>query len=106
VKKSATKGQFGAMIRRVPVFQQAAVCLTKFGPESGEAAKGIFSSKRLGRRSGIRPHTNEFWWGIGEKGTAHRTTKVLKDVVGDDKKITTIKQEQMFRQRNCALINE
>ena len=32
-------GQFGAMIRRVPVFPLGAVCLTKFGPESGEPLK-------------------------------------------------------------------
>ena len=68
--KSTTKRQFGAMIRRIPVFQQGAVCLTKFGPESGETAKEIVARKDLERRSGIGAHKNEFWWGIGEKGTA------------------------------------
>jgi hypothetical protein len=58
------------MIRRIPVFQQGAVCLTKFGPESGETAKEILARKELERRSGTRSHRNEFWWGIGQKGTA------------------------------------
>ena len=58
------------MIRRIPVFQQGAVCLTKFGPESGETAKEILARKDLERRSGVGAHKNEFWWGIGEKGTA------------------------------------
>ena len=42
------------MIRRIPVFQQAAVCLTKFGPESGETAKEILARKDLERRSAAR----------------------------------------------------
>jgi hypothetical protein len=63
-------GQFGGMIRRIPVFQQAAVCLTKFGPESGETAKEILGRKDLERRSGVGGHKNEFWWGVGERGTA------------------------------------
>ena len=58
------------MVTRIPVFQQGAVCLTKFGPESGETAKEILARKDLERRSGARAHKNEFWWGIGEKGTA------------------------------------
>ena len=58
------------MIRRIPVFQQAAVCLTKFGPESGETAKEILARKDLERRSGVGGHKNEFWWGVGEKRTA------------------------------------
>ena len=33
------------------MFQQGAVCLTKFGPESGEAAKEILARKDLERRS-------------------------------------------------------
>ena len=33
------------MITRVPVFQQGAVCLTKFGPESGETAEEILARK-------------------------------------------------------------
>jgi hypothetical protein len=68
--KSTTKRQFGAMIRRIPVFQRGAVCLTKFGPESGETAEEILARKELERRSGVGAHKNEFWWGIGEKGTA------------------------------------
>ena len=44
------------MIRGIPVFQQAAVCLTKFGPESGETAKEILARKDLERRSGVGGH--------------------------------------------------
>jgi hypothetical protein len=68
--KSIRKGQFGAMLKRIPVFQQEAVCLTKFGPESGETADEILARKDLERRSGTRAHKKEFWWGIGEKGAA------------------------------------
>jgi hypothetical protein len=65
------------MIRRIPVFEQGAVCLTKFGPEWGETAKEIIARKDLERRSGIRAHKNEFWWGIGEKGTAQSITNLI-----------------------------
>lgn len=54
----------------VPVFQHGAACLTKFGPESGETANEIIFRKDLERRSGTAANMNEFWWGIGEKGTA------------------------------------
>jgi hypothetical protein len=40
------------MIRRIPVFQQAAVCLTKFGPESGETAEKILARRTW---NGVRP---------------------------------------------------
>jgi hypothetical protein len=59
------------------VFQQRAVCLTKFGPESGETAKEILARKDLERRSGTRAHKNEFWWGIGEKGTAQSISYLI-----------------------------
>ena len=65
------------MIKRVPVFQQGAVCLTKFGPESGETAEEILARKDLERRSGARAHKNEFWWGIGEKGTAQSINSLI-----------------------------
>ncbi len=65
------------MLRRIPVFQQDAVCLTKFGPESGETADEILARKDLERRSGTRAHKNEFWWGIGEKGTAQSITRLI-----------------------------
>src|ERR1700722_2090871 len=58
------------MIRRIPVFQQGAVCVTKFGPESGETAEEILARKDLERRSGVGAHKNEFWGGVGKKGTA------------------------------------
>jgi hypothetical protein len=69
------------MIRRIPVFQQPAVCLTKFGPESGETAREIVARKDLERRSGIRAHKNQFWWGIGEKGTAQLISQHGANVV-------------------------
>jgi hypothetical protein len=65
------------MITRVPVFQGNAVCLTKFGPESGETAKEILTRKELERRSGARAYKNEFWWGIGEKGTAQSINRLI-----------------------------
>ena len=49
----------------------------KFGPESGETAKEILARKDLERRSGIRVHKNEFWWGIGEKGTAQSINSLI-----------------------------
>jgi hypothetical protein len=65
------------MIKRIPVFQQAAVCLTKFGPESGETAKEIVARKELERLSGVGAHKNEFWWGVGEKGTAQSISALI-----------------------------
>jgi hypothetical protein len=82
------------MIRRIPVFQQGAVCLTKVGSESGEAAEEILARKDLERRSGVGAHKNEFWWGIGEKGTAqaiqtlisqHGANVVLFSAIKDQK---------------------
>ena len=75
--ESVNWGDIVAMIRRIPVFQQEAVCLTKFGPELGETAKEILARKDLERRSGIRAHKNEFWWGIGEKGTAQSINNLI-----------------------------
>ena len=71
------------MIRRIPVFQQAAVCLTKFGPESGETAKEILARKDLERRSGVGAHKNEFWWGVGEKGTAQSIQTLISQHGGN-----------------------
>ena len=65
------------MIRRIPVFQQGAVCLTKFGSESGETATEILTRKDLERRSGVGAHNNEFWWGVGEKGTAQSISGLI-----------------------------
>jgi hypothetical protein len=76
-RESVNWGDIVAMITRIPVFQQEAVCLTKFGGESGEAAKEILARKDLERRSGIRAHKNEFWWGIGEKGTAQSINNLI-----------------------------
>jgi hypothetical protein len=65
------------MIRRIPVFQQEAVCLTKFGAESGETAKDILARKDLERRAGVGAHKYEFWWGIGERGTAQSISNLI-----------------------------
>ena len=70
-------GQFGTTFKRVPVFQQGAVCLTSFGPESGETADEILARKELERLSGVGAHKNEFWWGIGEKGTAQSISVLI-----------------------------
>ena len=75
--ESVNWGDIVAMITRIPVFQQEAVCLTKFGPESGETAREILARKDLERRSGIRAHKNEFWWGIGEKGIAQSINQLV-----------------------------
>ena len=96
--ESVNWGDIVAMIRRIPVFQQAAVCLTKFGPELGETAKEILTRKDLERRSGIRAHKSEFWWGIGEKGTAQSinnhnfTVRCHHRVIFRDQKSRTAKK--------------
>ncbi len=55
-------------MNNAPIFQESAVCLTKFGPESGEAASAILARKEWERKSGKAAHANEFWWGVGEGG--------------------------------------
>ena len=57
-------------MNNAPIFQELAVCLTKFGPESGETASAILARKEWERKSGKAAHANEFWWGVGEGGTA------------------------------------
>ena len=71
------------MIRRIPVFQQAAVCLTKFGPEAGETAKEILARKDLERRSGVGAYRNEFWWGVAERGTAQSIQTLISQHGGN-----------------------
>ena len=87
-------GQFGGMIRRIPVFQQAAVCLTKFGPESGETAEEILARKDLERRSGVGGHKNEFWWGVGERGTAQSTQTLISQHGGNTVLFSAIKDQK------------
>jgi hypothetical protein len=87
------RGQFSAMIRRIPAFQQAAVCLTKFGPESGETAKEIVARKDLERRAGVGTHKNEFWWGVGEKGTAQSTQTLISQHGGNTVLFSAIKDQ-------------
>src|SRR5271156_4317330 len=65
------------MLRRIPVFEQGAVCLTKLGPEAGETANEILARKELERRSGVGAHKNEFWWSVGEKGTAQSINSAI-----------------------------
>ena len=82
------------MIRRIPVFQQAAVCLTKFGPELGETAKEILARKDLERRSGVGAHKNEFWWGVGEKGTAQSIQTLISQHGGNIVLFSAIKDQK------------
>ena len=81
------------MIKRIPVFQQAAVCLTKFGPESGETAKEILARKELERRSGVSGHKNEFWWGVGKKGTAQSIQTLISQHGGNTVLFSAIKDQ-------------
>ena len=76
------------------MFQQAAVCLAKFGPEFSETVKEILARKDLERRSGVGAHKNEFWWGVAERGTAqsiqtlmsqHGANVVLFSAIKDQK---------------------
>jgi hypothetical protein len=85
------RGRFSAMIRRIPAFQQAAVCLTKFGPESGETAEEIVARKDLERRAGLGSHKNEFCWGVGEKGTAQSTRTLISRHGGNTVLFSAIK---------------
>jgi hypothetical protein len=91
--KSTTKGQFGAMIRRIPAFQQAAVCLTKFGSESGETAEEIVARKDLERRAGVGTHKNEFWWGFGERRAAQSTQTLISQHGGNTVLFSAIKDQ-------------
>jgi hypothetical protein len=60
------------------LFQPPAACLTKFGPEAHETTNQILLRKDLERRSGTGTHINEFWWGIGEKGTAESISHLIQ----------------------------
>jgi hypothetical protein len=71
------------MIRRIPVFQRAAVCLAKFGPEPSETANEIVARKELERRAGIGVHKNEFWWGLGEKTIAQSLQSLISQHGGN-----------------------
>ena len=51
--ESVNWGDIVAMIKRIPVVQQEAVCLTKFGPESGECVNA--ATCLLAVRSGLSP---------------------------------------------------
>ncbi len=90
------------MIRRIPVFQQAAVCLTKFGPESGETAKEILARKDLERRSGVGGHKNEFWWGVGEKGTAQSIQTLISQHGGNIVLFSAIKDQTRLNKRSAT----
>jgi hypothetical protein len=67
-----------AAMNNPPIFQELAVCLTKFGPESDEPASAILARKEWERKSGKVAHTNEFWWGIGERGTAESIRHLIE----------------------------
>jgi hypothetical protein len=82
------------MIRRIPVFQQAALCLMKFGPESSETAKEIVARKDLERRAGVGAHKIEFWWGVGEKGTAQSIQTLISQHGGSTVLFSAIKGQK------------
>jgi hypothetical protein len=65
-------------MNNAPIFQELAVCLTKFGPESGELASAILARKEWERKAGKVAHKNEFWWGIGERGTAESIRHLIE----------------------------
>jgi high-affinity K+ transport system ATPase subunit B len=90
------------MLRRIPVFQQGAVCLTKFGPESGETADEILARKDLERRSGTRAHKNEFWWGIGEKGAAQSINRLISQHGANVVLFCAIKTQQLPKQGSTS----
>jgi hypothetical protein len=69
------------------------VCLMKFGPESGETAKEIVARKDLERRAGVGTHKNEFWWGIGEKGSAQSTQTLILRHGGNTVLFSAIKDQ-------------
>src|ERR1700733_10246032 len=88
------RGRFSAMIRRIPAFQQAAVGLTKFGPESGETAEEIVARKDLERRAGVGNHKNEFWWGVAERGTAQSIQTLISQHGGNTVLFSAIKDQK------------
>jgi hypothetical protein len=51
----------------VYIYQEKAVCLTKYGPYSYQTVEEILLRKDLERRSGKFDHANEFWWGFDGK---------------------------------------
>jgi hypothetical protein len=79
----------------VPIFQEPAVCLTKFGPESGETANAIFARKEWERKSGKAGHTNEFWWGIGERGTAESIRHLIEKYNAESIVFVAIKDQKI-----------
>src|SRR6266436_5710661 len=54
------------MTNSVSIYQEKAVCLTKYGSYSYQPVEEILARKHFERRSGKFDHANEFWWGIGE----------------------------------------
>ena len=96
------EGALGAMIRRVPVFQQGAVCLTKFGPESGETAEEILARKELERRLGVGAHKNEFWWGIGEKRTVQSISGLISQHGANVALFSAIKKQELSKNGSAS----
>jgi len=82
------------MLKRVPVFQQAAVCLMKCGPESDETTAEILARKDLERRSGIGNYKNEFWWGVGNRGTAQAIQTLISQRGGNTVLFSAIKDQK------------
>ena len=68
-------------MNNAPIFHEPAVCLTKFGPESGENRQRNSRKERSGRENWKERITqNEFWWGIGEKGTAETICHLVRKI--------------------------
>ena len=53
-----------------PIFHEPAVCLQSLGRNPVKLRTRFSARKDWERKSGTANHANEFWWGIGEKGTA------------------------------------
>src|SRR5260370_19384172 len=67
----------GATMNDLAIFQEEAVCLTKFGQDSGQFACEILHRKEWERQSGKDEHEHEFWWGIGEPGIDRSINDVI-----------------------------
>ena len=50
---------------------------------SSETAKEIVARKDLERRADVGTHKNEFWWGVGDKGTAQSTQTLISQHGGN-----------------------
>src|ERR1700730_14214456 len=102
-----------SMKNKVPIVREKAVCLTKYGPEGSECPEEILPRKDFERRSGRGDHANEFWWGIGEKGTAESIWHLITECAAKmvlfaaikDPKRSNHSPEQVFVWRKYRMLN-